>query len=350
MNRHKLISVIAGFIFITAGCSSQQTKSEANKSVNSQTKLLPTTLTTTPTETKKTKESKLNLDAKALLRVNEAFRAVIQNDDKKAKLTFGRSYKYMPEFIQFAFDLRFRNFDHAKDLTSKLPYNDDEKTFWQNLISKKPASITKYMCEEFKKTNFEVPQLPTHELEMPWYQDLQEVMDELYSKEMSKTGNKATIADETFSKVKYKNEKGEIIPLSIEAQKDLLQDSFFDKVRNAQRKDTLHWLDTYKTPLKAWTYQRLFNPHLAFQFYESLMATTQIEAHKKSHFERRMRGIIKDMRVETARMRSIADAVIKDQKDLKISTGIENFLSRYPILTIFLNLESNLAECGLKKN
>src|SRR5689334_21784935 len=96
----------------------------------------------------------LKLDEKAKSKVNDAFTAVLNNDDKKAKLAYGRGYKFMPELVQFAFDLRFKNFDHALELLPKLDYTSEEKEMWKRILSSKPKSIHKAICDELEKRNF----------------------------------------------------------------------------------------------------------------------------------------------------------------------------------------------------
>lgn len=71
---------------------------------------------------------------------------VLGNDDK-GQDGLWRSYRFMPPFMQFAFDVRFRNFDHALTLLPTLNRSPDEKTFWEKILKQKPKNLGQAICE-----------------------------------------------------------------------------------------------------------------------------------------------------------------------------------------------------------
>lgn len=285
------------------------------------------------------------LDEKSRGKVDDAFRAIIMNDDKKAKLAYGRSYKFMPEFIQFAFDLRFRNFEHAMELLPKLPYENEERAFWQKIVAKKPISFSKAICEDFKNAKFKVPALETLPEEMAWSQEYYAVMNELLRKEQSKMKpHGVTPLNAILGKVKFRD--GHLKPLALEPedQKAIYSDEFFDKLRNAQRRDTKYWLDNHKNVLKAWVYQRAYLPLYVYDLYASMTIT---EHPRKNHFLRRLKGIIKDMRFESLIARSRGNHVIDDKEDAAKLTVVSKFMNRHPFVSVLLYFEPQLSSCGL---
>ncbi len=290
-------------------------------------------------------KSHIQLDEKSRAKVGDAFKAVILDDDKKAKTAFGRSYKFMPEFVQFAFDLRFKNFDHALELLPKLPYSAEEKSFWAGILKKRPIAFAKTLCEQFKADKF---QMNTPEImpdELAWSQEYYGVMNSLLKEEQSKATAKApTPLNITLGKMKFKDQNLNSLPLDEASQNIVYNEGFFDGLRNAQRRDTRFWLDSYKNALKAWMYQRGYLPLYVYDLYSSMNITN---TPQKDHFMKRLRGIIKDMRVESLLSRNRGDMTIGDEKDLAKVKMISKFMNRYPFVSVLLYFEPSLSGCDL---
>lgn len=328
-----------GILFCQAACA-QIAARQKEESVRSMYR--PKVAYERPTSSGHRNSSSLNLDDKAKTKVNEAFQAVVLNDDKKAKLSYGRSHRFMPEFVQFAFDLRFKNYEHALELLPKTPYTDEEKALWKKVLEMKPKNIQKALCEELTSRQFAFDQAEPLKEEVAWYADIQDVTDDLFQNQ-KQIVTKQDVQD-VLTKLSLKDDKGNLRALSDEDQKAILNDAFFDLFRNAQRRDTNAWMAYYVTPVKAWNYQRGFNPNLAYDLFASLAIT---ETPKKKHFLHRLKGIIKDMRVETLTLRTLGSKAVGDEDDLKKVDGLLNFKSRYPVTSSFLHLETTLATCGL---
>jgi len=93
-----------------------------------------------------TAKSTVNIEPATLEKFNSILNPFLAGDEKKAKKAYARSYRVLPEFVQFAFDLRFKNYDHALTVLPKTPWEENEKTFWAKILHGQPASLPKVIC------------------------------------------------------------------------------------------------------------------------------------------------------------------------------------------------------------
>ncbi|MBK9293963.1 MAG: hypothetical protein IPM57_05885 [Oligoflexia bacterium] len=285
----------------------------------------------------------IDLDDKSTQRIYDGFRAVISNDDKKAKLAYGRTYKHMPNFLQFAYDLRFRNFERAKEVAERLSYTDFEKTFWKTLVEKKPAVISKYVCDWFKENKFGFEKIKPIPKEADWFKEYTYTLESMQKELRSKSPLKKTELDATFEKYNFLDGKKNPIALSADSQKELLATEFFDKFRNMQRRDTNYYSANFWSAFKVASYGPYFGPNNAWDFYLSLEVT---DHPRKSHFLRRLKGIIKDMRENMVMHRLIGSKIIQDEEDYNKALAIAYFINRYPFVSAFLRFDFTLNNCG----
>src|SRR5262249_14196536 len=75
-------------------------------------------------------------------RIRAVFRPLFENDEKKAKVAYGRNHRYLPEDIQFAMDLHFSNFDHALEILPRTIKSQIERDFWEKVVKSRSHDLT----------------------------------------------------------------------------------------------------------------------------------------------------------------------------------------------------------------
>jgi hypothetical protein len=269
------------------------------------------------------------------------FEAIIRNDDKKAKMAYGRAVHVLPEAVQFAVDLRFKNYEHASQILPKLNMTDSQKTFWEGILKQKPPHLAKTLCENLKTSSFPEMGLKASEEEMAWLRYYDEVSGHLIN---SENGSKElSPINKDLSRVSC-NER-ECLPLNDDLRDELLRDSFFDEIHNKRRRDTRFYAANIKSPLKLGQYSPYVLDMSLLKFYKALKATT---IEKQMHFLRRFKGIARDMRNDTILSRSIADIILGDDQDLATAKRLGVFLTSQPLIASLTRIEGELPSCGVK--
>ncbi|MDZ4676623.1 MAG: hypothetical protein SGI74_03855 [Oligoflexia bacterium] len=324
--------------FLIAGCAQNQIVTEENTEIRPVKRFRSTSRTPSSENAKKIKPVESTLAQK----VNQTFKSILTNDDKKAKLAYGRNYRHMPDFIQFAVDLRFKNYDHAIILLEKLEITPPEKEFWLKILNTKPARLVSPICEALKadtSLNFTESQE-----QVRWNNETDKLIESLISAQ-AKNAEPSEL-DKIIEQINCKH-VGEALscePIEPALREKLLNDVFFDKIHNLQVRDTNFIKWNNKNYIKITEYQRHVTIDSLHKFFHAIQATPY---DRQVKFLKRYRGIGRDLRSENIVGRIFGDLVLGDEKDMVLAEHIQSFLQAYPILNLTLGLEFELATCGL---
>jgi hypothetical protein len=334
----RCIILMSLLLFACIACADKQlTTDEDSESQNAKrTKTTGRTPSTEPSPSKSKGGDSVNE------KVRTTFAAILTNDDKKAKLAYGRNYRFMPDFIQFAVDLRFKNYDHALQILEKLQITPEEKEFWSKILKAKPARLVPPICEALKSS--ESLSFSESKEQVKWNQEIEELVQTLIP-EKAKSAPPAEL-DITLDQLQCKHTGAtpQCEPLTPELQQKLLTDAFFDKLHNMQVRDTHFVKWNYKNYIKVREYRRYVSLSSLHKFFHTIQST---QSDKQIKFLKRFRGIGRDLRPENIVSRVFGDLVVGDEKDTILAEHIESFVQSYPILNLAMGLEFELANCGL---
>jgi hypothetical protein len=281
------------------------------------------------------------LDPAVVEKVKTTFDAVFNNDDKKAKLLYGRNYKFMPEVVQFALDIRFKNFEHALTVLPNAGESQGETAFWQSIVNEKPTKFAAAVCKKvLAQTDFPTADLSPTQVEVDWNNQLK-VEDTTSEKTLSELNKGLSVL------VCGPDDKASCEPLNEVDQKTFFSESYFDKVHNFQRRDTAFVNANYRNAAKITSYKRYITVENIFKIFRAMNAT---EHSRKDHFLRRIKGIGRDIRIESISARLVGDEILDDTKDLQVAARLRSLINANPILTKAINLDYELASCGLNNN
>jgi len=289
------------------------------------------------------KKSTYTIDPLVMGKAKPLFEAIVKNDEKKAKLAYGRAVRALPEIVQIAVDLRLKNYDHAGGILTKTPLSEDEKTFWGEVISKKPKSLETAICKALMiHPNFPSGGQKAPDEEAEWLKYYTEVVANVTPEAVPKERSDLT---KSLDRVICTDRECGPIPENL--QEELLTDKFFDDLHNMRRRDTRFYKANYKSPLKLWQYRPLVSDIALFKFYKALKNTT---IEKQNHFLRRFRGIARDMRSETILSRSIGAIILGDEKDRALAKRFGNFLTTNSLITALTRIEGEIATCEVPES
>jgi hypothetical protein len=290
----------------------------------------------------KPKKSTLVLDPAATAKSKPLFEAVIKNDDKKAKLAYGRAVRALPEIVQLAIDLRFKNYDHAATILAKTPLSQEQKDFWQKIIDKKPKKLGVAVCSALvENPNFPPSSDKISAEEESWFSNFESVVQSVLAED-NVPKVKSSIS-ETLDKIPNCN--GALCtPLTEDIEGQVLTDEFFDNLHNMKRRDTHFWQGNYKSLQKVGEYSPYVTDNELYKFYRTLKASP---TPKQDHFLRRFKGIARDMRAETILSRSIADIVLEDQDDKVLAYRLGTFLRNNALISAITRIEGEVPACQL---
>lgn len=270
------------------------------------------------------------------------FEAVIKNDDKKAKLAYGRAVRALPELVQLALDLRFKNYEHALTILPKTPLSEDQKDFWGKIIAQKPKKLSQALCQELiARVNFPAPGSKAPEEEVVWLKYFDDVAREVINPEAS--NKEPSELNKELLKITCTEKDCGPIPDGI--RDELLTDKFFDQIHNMRRRDTLFYANNFRSPLKLGQYRPWVADMGLLKFYKALKGTLYT---KQMHFLRRFKGIARDMRADTILSRSIADIIMGDDQDLVMAKRLGTFLTSNSLISAITRIENEIPSCQIK--
>ena len=282
-------------------------------------------------------------------KVDVVFTPILTNDDKKAKLQYGRNYRYLPEVVQFALDLRFKNFEHALLVLSQSGKSYGEVEFWKKIILAKPQKLSATVCEALTADRglFKEPLAITSE-EAEWFEKVIEVRKKFVKEAEAKQTGELSNLEKQLAELPCEWD-GEKSPkscesLSVEQQKIFLDDKFYDNLHNMQRRDTRFVQATYKNFVKLAAYKRYVTVSHLLGLYKAVEAT---EVKRKEHYLKRLGGIGRDIRTENLVAREVGNEMLADKKDAEFLARIKNLMDANPLLGITTGLGAELAGCGL---
>jgi len=285
------------------------------------------------------KKSTYVLDSGVARKAKPLFEAVVQDDEKKAKLAYGRAVRVLPEIVQLAVDLRLKNYDHASMVLPKTPLTEDQKTFWSEIILKKPKKLERAVCEALvKNQDFPAPGEKSSEEEGECIKYFEDVAKEV----VNHSDAPRERSELTMSIDRVICTDRECGPILENLRDEILNDKFFDKLHNMRRRDTRFYKGNFMSPQKLWEYRPYVSDIALFKFYKALKNTPY---EKQNHFIRRFKGIARDMRSETILSRSIAGIILGDEKDLALAKRLGNFLNLNPLISAVTRIEGVLATC-----
>ncbi len=337
-SRVSIVFVVIFAIFDLLGCGTQEMKNsppppQSNQKVNEP----PTVETPLPVESNK--KSSYVIDPVAAEKSKPLLEAIVKNDEKKAKLSYGRAVRVLPEIVQLAVDLRLKNYDHGNTVLPKTPLTDSQKTFWNGIIQKKPRNLEKAVCEALTADpSFPVAGEKVPDEESEWLK----YFDEVATKIVNPDNVPRERSDLTMSVDRVICTERECGPINDNLRDEILTDKFFDNLHNMRRRDTRFYKANYKSPLKIWQYRPYISDMALFKFYKALKNTP---CEKQSHFIRRFKGIARDMRGETILSRSIAAIILGDEKDQAFARRLGSFLVSNSLISAVTRIEGELATC-----
>jgi hypothetical protein len=297
------------------------------------------------------------LDPSIVNKVNATFEAVLNNDEKKAKLLYGRNYKVMPEVVQFALDVRFKNFEHALQILPQTGESSDEMDLWRKILSKKPAHFSQAVCQEMlSDVSFPHGNLEVSQIQSQWNAELKTFAAELRRLNTIKQADSDLqekldqIQCQPSSQVEPLSQSSSHMTcpgLSSAHRKEFLNEAFFDKLHNMQRRDTAFIRANYRNYINSSTYIRYANLDSIFKLYKAMLATDE---PRIAHFLKRVKGVGRDIRPESMGSRVLGDEILNDPKDYAIAQRLNLIIEANPILSFAINLDSDLSTCGLNLN
>ncbi|MCC6277029.1 MAG: hypothetical protein IT289_03825 [Oligoflexia bacterium] len=294
------------------------------------------------------KDRSRKLDSKTVERIHQIYTHVFTNNDKKAKLAYGRHHKHIPHRFQFALDLRFKNYDHAEQILKESFETQSERDFFETLVKARGVRVVPPLCEQLLTKDFQMPEADKNA--QAWAAELELVVRSLLStravksapSELDKTLDQLECDDENWS-----IEGGTCSALTGESKKKLMGEAFFDKFRNLHRRDVRFVREAYRDYVKVREYNRYVSVNNMLRFYRAIQATSD-DQYLQSKYIRRFKGAGRDMRPENLVSRLIGGVIIEDAKDVARTTRLLRFVQAYPELNVSLGLEFELASCGLK--
>jgi hypothetical protein len=294
-------------------------------------------------------KKKNSLDSKTVDKVDAVFAAVFGNDDKKAKLAYGRGYRFMPEFMQFALDLRFRNYEHALTLLPEVSESKEEIEFWNRIIGAKPAKLAGAICEDLKKhPEFPSQPLETETDESVWAAHLIDLGVKL-AEAQKPLDRSPTKLDQVLEKLTCQQNDTfpptwQCEPMTPEVRAEVTNHSFFDNLHNMQRRDIRFVKANYRHHIKLLQYRRYINPVNLYKFHFAIEATNW-EGYNS--FSRRYKGFARDMRTEDLIGRVMGDLMLDDKKDMAIARRLHSIVYSNPVLALATRIEWDLVNCEL---
>ena len=341
-----------GLLVIT-GCAHQGAKSQSQSQNQSQSQS-PLVVQSQPPQIKVeassgSQNNSQSIDSKVAAKVGGLFQALVQNDDKRAKLSYGRASRSLPDLVQFAVDLKFHNFQHAKTALAGSTMSPEQKEFWGKVLDKKPTRLSKVICEEFKEASKDsgtgsgdssTANTEAGNLDSAWASFYQRTVSDLASKD----GGKSSPAEKTLEQVQCEKE---VCTLPQDSSETLLVDSFFDNLHNLKRRDTRNVQANYKNAVKLVGIEKDANVtrESLSHFFSALKAAT--DNPKQTHFLRRFTGIGRDMRIEDLANRQLGDAFLGDEDDQKMTGTLQKFVSQNKLISAVNRLDYELADCAL---
>jgi hypothetical protein len=295
-----------------------------------------------PSATEVTKTLSYSIEPAVKAKAKVLFEAVIRNDDKKAKFSYGRTVRTLPEIVQLAMDLRFKNYDHASSILAKTPLSDEQKDFWGKILAKKPEKLNLAICQELTTSeNFPSLGSKAPDEEVVWLKFFDDVAKDLISSEGA--SHEVSELNKKFATVNC-NDK-DCMPIADDLRDDLLSDKFFDDIHNMRRRDSHFFAANFKSPLKLGQYHPLVSDMGLLKFYKALKATPSI---KQMHFLRRFKSIARDMRPDTILSRSIGDIILGDDQDLITAKRFGTFLTSNSLISAVTRIENQIPSCQIK--
>lgn len=293
-----------------------------------------------------------SLDKDLVKKVEGTFTPTLANDDKKAKQSYGRTYRVMPEFMQFAFDMRFKNYDHALGILPKILWTDGERAFWENIVKKRPGQLAKAICENVGPDSPFSKYMEPSKDEQAWVESLNQLVTEMLPQDASKNIPQTNQSlDQEIAKLncskKVAADLNPCDPVPADLQPSLFTEDFFDRLHNMQRRDTRFVKENYRHPFKMVKYKRYVKVSNIVKLYNALKAT---EFAKQNHFLRRIKGVARDVRGESTVDRVMADIVLEDKKDMLIARQLQYLVQRNPTLSFLNHLNYGLALCKLSED
>jgi len=285
------------------------------------------------------KKSTYVIDSVAAEKSKALFEAIVKNDEKKAKLAYGRAVRVLPDIVQLAVDLRLKNYDHGATVLEKTPLTNDQKAFWNGIILKKPRNLEKAVCEALGANSaFPVAGEKVPDEEAEWLKHFDDVATQI----VNPNNTPKERSELTMSIDRVICTDRECGPINDNLRDEILTDKFFDNLHNMRRRDTRFYKANYKSPLKIWQYVPYVSDMALFKFYKAVKNTSY---EKQNHFIRRFKGIARDMRSETILSRSIAAIILGDEQDLALSKRLGNFLTTNSLISAVTRIEGELASC-----
>jgi hypothetical protein len=284
------------------------------------------------------------LDPNVIDKANSVFEPVLLNDDKKAKMAYGRNHRFLPELLQLAFDLRFKNYEHALEVLPKTPLSEQRKNFWQGVISKKPLKLGKEVCAALAASeSYPVAsQSDTSSDEVAWIREVDQLLDKVSAGQKA-PAPKSDELDKILGDLKC--QEGDCAPIPQDLRPKILTDEFFDKLHNWKRRDTRFMESLYKNLVQWKLYKPYVNTKNIFRLWKSLKASD--DDTRQAHFLHRFVSIGRDMRSESGLDRLIGDKILDDQNDLKFARRINRFNDDNALLTVVTTIDHELAGCNL---
>ncbi len=293
----------------------------------------------------------ISIDSGTREKVFATFTPLFRHDEKKAKMAFGRYYRTMPDTIQFALDLRFKNFEHAIGILPQIKWSVPITLLWKNALAK-PNRVIKALCDELKEqSNFPADDLKPSPEALAWTKELSAIKiqaDSDFKRNNTRPSKlEEQLADFTCETSSPDYRLWKCIPLNEDQINNLFKDNFFNRLHNMQRRDIRTLKEIFRNPVKVSEYKRYISVETIYKFYLAVKAT---DHQKQSKYLKRFRTVALDMRKENFLGRYLGDLILEDQEDVTVVERLQRFSILFPLISLVIQFDYELAECALPQN